>query len=391
MLLTDRTCKNAAAREKPYKLSDERAMFLLVLPNGAKYFRLQYRFAGKQKLLALGVYPEVTLKEAREKRDAARNQLREGIDPGEQRKAARRQAAARSQNYFEAVAQEWHEKRRGTWKPGHAERVIRSLELEIFPDLGARPIAEITPMEVLQALRKVEARGALETAARVLQRVSAVFRYGIITWRCSYNPAADLRGALEAPKFENYKALPASELPEFLRKLDAYDGHIQTKLALRLLLLTFVRTHELRAAEWPEVDFESGLWRIPAERMKMKEPHLVPLSRQAVDVIEELRLLNGRSRFLFTNQHNHEKHMSENTMLYALYRMGYHSRATGHGFRTTASTILNETGFRPDVIERQLAHRPRDQVRAAYNKAEYLPERRQMMQHWADYLDGLRG
>ncbi|MGH8646460.1 MAG: tyrosine-type recombinase/integrase, partial [Gammaproteobacteria bacterium] len=364
---------------------------LLVLPNGAKYFRLQYRFAGKQKLLALGVYPEVTLKEAREKRDAARKLLREGVDPGEQRKAARRQAVARSQNYFEAVAQEWHEKRRGTWKPKHAIQVIRSLELEIFPDLGARPIAEITPMEVLQALRKVEARGALETAARVLQRVSAVFRYGIITWRCAYNPAADLKGALKAPKFENYKALPASELPEFLYKLDVYDGHIQTKLALKLLLLTFVRTGELRAAEWSEFDLEAACWRIPAERMKMGDAHLVPLSCQAVTAIEQLRLLNGTGRFVFTNQHNHAKYMSENTMLFALYRMGYHSRATGHGFRTTASTVLNEMGFKPDVIERQLAHRSRDKVRAAYNKAEYLPERRQMMQHWADYLDTLSG
>ncbi|MGH8579596.1 MAG: tyrosine-type recombinase/integrase [Gammaproteobacteria bacterium] len=391
MPLTDIQIRNAKPQEKPVRLFDGYGLYLEVAPRGGKYWRLKYRFAGKEKLLALGVYPQIGLREARERRDQARQQVAAGVDPGEARKEAKRQAGARIENALEVVAREWHEKRRGSWKPGHADRVLRSLELEIFPRLGARPMGDITPLELLETLRQVESRGALETAARVLQRVSAVYRYGIIIGRCRYNPAADLRGALEAPKFENYKALAACELPEFLRKLDAYDGHIQTRLALKLLVLTFVRTGELRAAEWPEFNLELACWRIPAERMKMKESHLVPLSRQAVTTIEQLRLLNGRSRFLFTNQHNHEKCMSENTMLYALYRMGYHSRATGHGFRTTASTILNETGFHPDVIERQLAHRRRDQVRAAYNKAEYLPERCEMMQHWADYLDVLSG
>ncbi|MGH8592303.1 MAG: tyrosine-type recombinase/integrase [Gammaproteobacteria bacterium] len=377
MSLTDRTCKSAPARDKPYKLS-ERGMFLLVLPNGGKYWRYQYRFGGKQKLLSLGVYPEVSLKEARESRDQARKHLAADIDPGEVRKEGKRQALVRSANAFEALAREWHQKRCGNWKPKHATQVIRSLELEVFPVLGARPAAEISPLELLETLRRVEARGALETAARVLQRCSAVFRYGIIIERCAYNPAADLKGALKTLKFENYKALPASELPEFLRRRP-YSNQARLEVAI-----AYLRAHDGAA---------SGrvAWRIPANRMKMGEAHLVPLSCQAVTTIEQLRLLNGTGRFVFRNQHNHEKYMSENTMLYALYRMGYHSRGTGHGFRTTASTVLNEMGFKPDVIERQLAHRPRDKVRAAYNKAEYLPERRQMMQHWADYLDGLRG
>jgi integrase len=267
--------------------------------------------------------------------------------------------------------------------------VLSSLKADVFPALGTRPIAEIRPPELLDVLRVVEKRGALEVASRLKQRCRAVFRYAIATGRAESDPTRDLDGALKTPKRENYAALDASELPAYLGKLAAYDGHPQTRLALRLLAYTFVRTTELRAAEWSEFDEGAAEWRIPAARMKMRDEHIVPLSRQSLAVLAELRALNGHRRYVFMNLVDHEKFMSENTMLYAIYRMGYHSRATGHGFRATASTILNEQGFKSDVIERQLAHAERNKVRAAYNRAQYLPERRKMMQHWADYLDAL--
>ncbi len=265
--------------------------------------------------------------------------------------------------------------------------MLARLESHIFPKLGHRPIADITAPEVLSMLRVVEGSGALDTAQRVMQMCGQIFMYAIATGRADRNPVPDLRGALKTPVAKHHSYLKADDLPEFLKKLEAYDGALQTKLALRFLMLTFVRTTELRAAEWTEVDFEKAEWRIPAERMKMKEEHIVPLSRQAVAVLRELQKHTGNRRHLFPNQHNPISFMSENTMLYALYRMGYHSRTTGHGFRSTASTILNEHGFMPDVIERQLAHSERNRVRAAYNHAQYLPERRKMMQWWADYLD----
>ncbi len=240
-------------------------------------------------------------------------------------------------------------------------------------------------------LRKIETRGALDITHRAMQTCSQIFRYAIITGRAKYNPAIDLRGALKSPGKSNHAYLEAAELPEFLSKLRAYDGHIQTRLAMDLLLLTFVRTTELRAAKWEEINLEKAEWRIPAERMKMREQHIVPLSRQAIEIIEEVRKLSGHGIYVFPSQNNPDKFMSENTMLYALYRLGYHSRATIHGFRATASTILNEHGFRADVIERQLAHGERNKVRAAYNHAQHLPERRDMMQWWADHLDGLVG
>ena len=265
--------------------------------------------------------------------------------------------------------------------------MLARLEQHILPKLGARPIAEITPPEVLAMLRVVEDKGALETAHRVMQMCGQIFMYAIATGRAERNPVPDLRGALKTPVVKHHSFLKASELPEYLKKLEAYDGSVQTKLALRLLLLTFVRTNELRGAQWAEIDWDKAEWRIPAERMKMKELHIVPLSRQAIAMLRELQKHSGNRQYVFPNQHNPATFMSENTMLYALYRMGYHSRATGHGFRSTASTILNEHGFRADVIERQLAHSERDTVRAAYNHAQYLPERRNMMQWWADYLD----
>lgn len=387
MPLTDLQVRNAKPLEKPYKKSDGGGLFLEVKPTGAKYWRMAYRHQGKQKLLAIGVYPEVSLSNARDARKAGRALLATGLDPSQSRKEDKRLARYAAGNSLEAIAREWHDSRQASWTPEHAAKILHSLESNIFPALGNRPIGEITPPELLDELRKIEKRGALDIASRVLQRSSAVFRYAISSGRCTYNPAADLKGALQTAVVRHHAALGAGELPEYLRKLQSYDGHAQTRLGLQLLAYTFVRTGELRAAEWGEFDIDVAQWRIPAERMKMRDPHIVPLSRQSLEVLCQLRALNGDRRFVFSNQHRPDRCMSENTLLYALYRMGYHSRATGHGFRATASTILNERGYPPDVIERQLAHVERNKVRAAYNRAEYLPQRTMMMQHWADYLD----
>lgn len=387
MALKDAMVRNASPREKKYKLSDGDGLFLVVMPAGGKYWRMKYFFAGKEKVLALGVYPHISLADARERRAQARKLLANGTDPGEAKKEAKREATLKAANTFEAVAREWLEKRAHEWTPRHVRTRLSALEAYILPSLGPKPIAEITAPQVLAMLRPIEAKGILHTAQRMMQLTGQVFMYAIATGRAERNPVPDLRGALKTPVRENHAFLKESELPDYLKKLEAYDGDLLTKLALRLLLLTFVRTTELRAAEWNEIDWDKAEWRIPPERMKMKEQHLVPLSRQAVGVLRELQKLSGNRRFVFPNGHNPSTFMSENTMLYALYRMGYHSRATGHGFRSTASTILNENGFHADVIERQLAHGERNKVRAAYNHAQYLSERRKMMQWWADYLD----
>ena len=390
MALTDRAARNSKPADKQQKLYDAGGLFLLVTPEGGKYWRLKYRFGGKEKALALGVFDQVSLAEAREARNNAKRLLKDGVDPGMAKKQDRLAAAVSSANTFEAIAGEWVEQQRNRWTSGHAERVQNSMMVDLFADLGGRPVADIKASEILAVLRKVEKRGAHETTHRLLQRCSAVLRYAVVTNRLEHNVASDLRGALKAPVRANHPALSAAELPAFLKALDAYDGHLQTRLALKLLTLTFVRSGELRGAEWTEFDTAGAEWRIPAERMKMKTEHVVPLSSQALEILEQLRALSGRGRLLFPNQAKPNACMSENTMLYALYRMGYHSKATGHGFRATASTILNEQGWKPDAIERQLAHAERNKVRAAYHRSEYLDDRRKMMQGWADYLDGLR-
>ena len=390
MALTDISVRRAKPQEKAYKLSDAKGMYLLVSVAGSKLWRLKYRFAGKEKTLALGIYPERSLAEARVKRDDARKLIYDGIDPGVARKQDKRDRQLRSENTFEVVAREWHGKQRAKWTERHADYVLRRLSTDVFPTLGSRPITEINAPELLDVLRKIEARGAVDIAHRAQQTCGQIFRYAVATGRAKYDPSPSLRGALQAAdRVRHHAALSAIELPEFLGKLQNYDGDRQTKLALRLLLLTFVRTSELREAGWTEFNEEKSEWRIPAERMKMQREHIVPLSRQALEILRELRSSNGHRHYVFMNVANHEKPMSENTMLYAIYRMGYHSRATGHGFRATASTILNEQGWRPDVFERQLALMERNKVRAAYHRSEYLAERRQMMQHWADFLDGL--
>ncbi|MCU0974330.1 MAG: integrase arm-type DNA-binding domain-containing protein [Burkholderiales bacterium] len=391
MALTEIAVRNAKPdKERPYKLSDERGMYVLVTPTGGKLWRLKYRFGGKEKTLALGVYPDTSLASAREKREAARKLLANEIDPSAARKTEKIEQRIRAANTFETVAREWVESKRAGWTAGHADQVLKSLVDDTFPDLGGVPVAELTAPVVLDAIRKVEKRGALEVAGRVKQRVSAVLRYAVATGRATSDPTRDLRGALKAPERVKHRAaLLAPDLPDFFTKLAAYDGHPQTKLAIRFLLLTAVRSAELRGALWTEIDETAAEWRIPAARMKMREAHVVPLSTQALAVLAELRTLTGNRTHLFPNVAKPTAAMSENTVLFALYRMGYHGKATGHGFRTTFSTILNEQGFHPDWIERQLAHMERNAVRAAYNRAGHLPERRKMMQHWADYLSAV--
>ena len=384
--LSDAQARNAKPDTKPYKIADGDGLFLLIMPTGSKYWRLKYFFAGKEKTLALGVYPEVTLADARERRTQAKRVLAAGNDPGQTKKEAKLLLLQKHQNTFEVVAREWHENRLSKWTPGHAKKILKRLETHVFPRIGNCPIAEIGTPELLVVMRKIEEHGA-EMAHRLLQVCGQVFIYAVVTQRVAINPAISLRGALKPVAKKSYAYIKPNELPEYLQKLDTYDGSEQTKLAMKFLLYTFVRSGELRGAAWSEIDFDKAEWRIPAERMKMRDPHIVPLSRQAIEILNKLKPITGNWLHVFPNQHKPTGQMSENTILYALYRMGYHSRATAHGFRSTASTILNENGFPPDVIERQLAHSERDKVRAAYNYAQYLRERREMMQWWADYLD----
>jgi integrase len=389
--LTDRAIKNAKASTRIKKLSDGDGLVLVVYPNGSKYWVYRYRHLGREKTLSLGIYPEVTLAEARLKLTEARKLKSQGQDPSEARRELKRQAAVSAENSFEAIAREWITAKSSGWTPRYAEFIVQRMEKDLFPKLGSRPIKEITAPEVLSVVRLIEGRGALDLANRALQYCGQVFMFGIATGRADRNPAGDLKGALKTHVKKHFAHLKAIELPDFLEKLEAYTGDRQTMLAVKLLMLTFVRTTELRGAEWAEIDLAKAEWRVPADRMKMRRDHIVPLSRQAVAVLKELQSINGKWKYVFPNPFKPIKHMSENAVLYALYRMGYHSRATGHGFRHTASTVLNESGlFHGDVIERQLAHVQGNKVRGVYNHAEYLPERRKMMQWWADYLDQIR-
>jgi integrase len=336
MKLTATECKNAKPKDKPYKLADGGGMFLLVQPNGARYWRLKYRYANKEKLLALGVFPEVSLSEARQKRDAARKVLDVGEDPSNVKREKKRQTIEKSEQTFERVAREWHQKSSAKWTTGYATKIMDSLEQNAFPSIGRRPIADISAKEMLDMLSKVEARGALETASRVKQRCSAVFNYAITRLLTTNNPILPLRGSFQAPKNKNHARLKIEELPEFMSKLSVYDGRKQTALAIRFLAYTFVRTGELRHARWSEFDLDAAQWRVPAERMKMKEQHLVPLSKQVVALLRELKAFNGDGELVFPGDRVASKPMSENTILFALYRMGYRSKMTGHGFRGIA-------------------------------------------------------
>lgn len=391
MALTVVQVKSAKPREKAYKLADEKGLYLLVNPNGSKLWKLKYRFAGIEKKLSLGAFPEVSLADARDRREEAKKQLVKDIDPGVLKNSIKRSKKLAAENSFEAIAREWHAKFSSKWTNEHGERILIRLEQNVFPWIGRRPIMEVTAPELLSALRRVESRGAIETAHRILQICGQVFRYGIATGRAERNPAADLVGALAPTKKQHHASITDPiEVGKLLRVINDYHGRFITKCALQLAPLFFVRPGELRRAEWCEFDFENAEWRIPAEKMKMREQHIVPLATQAIDILKQLQALTGNGKYLFPSTSSQKRPMSENTVLGALRRLGYSTgEMTGHGFRSLASTLLNENNWNRDAIERQLAHAERNNIRAAYNYAEYLPERRKMMQWWADYLDKL--
>ncbi len=387
-LLTELQVRNAKPRDRAYKLFDERGLFLLVTPTGSRLWRLKYRIGDREKLISLGIYPDVPLKRAREKRDEARRLVADEIDPSVERKARR----AAMLVTFEGVAQEWLELQSKSLSPETLSILGARLNSGLYPYLGSRPIGSITAVEVLAALRKIEARGRHETAHRVRALAGRVFRYAVATGRAKHDVAADLRDALAPVKSRNFASVvDPIRVGELMRAIHGYSGHPVTGLALKLAPLLFVRPGELRQAQWDEIDLDGAEWRIPAARMKMKELHVVPLARQAIALFEELRPFARGGRYVFHSLRTRDRPMSNNTINAALRRLGYAGEEqTGHGFRTMASTLLNEQGYHPDVIELQLAHAERNKVRAAYNKAQRLPERRKMMQAWADYLDGLR-
>ena len=389
--VTDITVKNAKPKDRPYKMPIGDGLVLEVRPNGGKWWRLRYYFESREKMLSLGVYPAVTLKDARQRRDDARKLLANGVDPSQARKAGKALVAQEVES-FEIIAREWHERHKATWTESTAKTNIFRLERDIFPHLGNRPIKDITAPEILAALRRVESRGADETARRLRTLCGQVFRYAVATGKCERDPASDLRGALTKAKPKSFAAITdPREVAGLLRAIDGYSGSPETLAALRLAPLTFVRPGELRRAEWAEFDLEAAQWRIPAEKMKMRDAHIVPLSRQAVAVLEELKPLTGSGRYLFPSERTNDRPMSENTVNAALRRLGYaRDEMTGHGFRAMASTLLHEKGWPSDVIERQLAHAERNKVKAAYNRAGHMAERRKMMQAWADYLDALK-
>lgn len=374
------------------KLSDEKGMYLEVTPAGGKYWRLKYRYGGKEKRLALGVYPDVSLARAREAREAARKVLAAGDDPAQRKRDAKLTKAMDDANTFEAVARLWWAHWKGPKSSRHADYVIRRLEADVFPVLGARPVTSVTAPHLLAMSKRIEARGAVDIAKRSLQTCGQILRYAVAHGLADRNPAADVKpaDALKARKKENYARLDAKEIPELLHKIEAYQGSAYTRLAMKLMALTFVRTGELIAARWAEIDLVAGQWRIPAERMKMRTPHIVPLAPQTIEVLQALHTISGDRMLLFPGERDHDNPMSNNTILGALKRMGYAGRMTGHGFRGIASTILHEHGYGHHLIELQLAHQERNATVAAYNHATYLADRAAMMRGWADHLDKLR-
>lgn len=391
MALSDTACRKAKPGQSIRKLADEKGLSLWITPKAGRYWRFRYRWHGKEQLLSLGVYPDVSLEKARKKRDAMRELLADKINPSTHRQHLKAAHADLAANTFEAVGRAWLAKNEGLWVPAHANRIKRRLEADVFPWLGGRPIAEIAPRDVLKVLQRIEGREAIETAHRAMSECSQIFRFAIATQRAETDPTRDLRGALATPEEKHHAAITdPKEVGALLRAIRGYKGTFVTACALKLAPLVFVRPGELRHAEWNEIDLDKAEWRIPGEKMKAREPHVVPLSQQAVEVLRELHPLTGRGRYVFPSVRSGKRPMSDNTVLGALRRLGFaREQMTGHGFRSLASTLLNEQGWNRDAIERQLAHAERNNVRAAYNYAEYLPERRRMMQAWADYLDRL--
>ena len=399
MPLTDTAIRNAkpgvtprgATTDKPYKLGDAGGLYVEVRPDGGKYWRLKYRFGGKEKRLSVGVYPEVTLAKARERRDEARKLLADGIDPGEHRKAKKAAGIERAANSFEVVAREWFDKLKPTWNEAHADRILSRFERDIFPWIGGRPIAEVDGPELLAAIQRIEKRGALETAHRALGNCGQVFRYGVATGRCKRDPSGDLRGALPPVKGQHFAAVTEpTKVGALLRAIHGYQGTLTVQSALKLAPLVFVRPGELRRAQWADIDFDKAEWRFHVT--KTDTGHVVPLATQAVDILRELHALTGRGDYVFPGARSNGRSMSDNAILAALRRMGVgKDEMSGHGFRAMARTILDEVlGFRPDFIEHQLAHAVRDPNGRAYNRTAHLDERRKMMQGWADWLDKQR-
>lgn len=388
MALTALAARKAKSKDKDYKLSVGNGLYLLVKKNGAKYWRMKYRYAGKEKTLSFGVYPEVELAEATEERDKARKKLRDGEDPGLFKKKAKLKRFVDANNTFQSVAEDWLTRNKEVWKDSHYKHVVRSLELDVFPFIGSIPISEIDTVLLRSVLEPIQKRGALDIASRVRQRCSSVFRYGMVLGACDRDPAEPLKIVMKPPKKGHFAALEAKEMPAFLKTLEGYNFQAQTRLAMRLLMLTFVRTTELINGRWAEIDWEANVWNIPAERMKEKRAHFVPLSRQTLECLRELQTLTGRGELMFPKRGTPREPMSNSTILRVIERIGYKGRMTGHGFRSVASSVLNESGkFDFDAIERQLSHEDRNDVRAAYNRAKYMDERRMMMQWWADKLD----
>ena len=391
MKLTDPIIKASKPKSTPYKLSDGNGLFLLIQPNGSRWWRYRYRFNGKEKMLSLGTYPDVTLKEARNLRVTASDLLKQGVDPSENKQEQKRIKAILAENSFESVAHSWF----NSWKTNKTERhagyTIRRLEADVFPEIGSSPIEKITAPDLLRVIKKIQSRGAIDIAKRALNTCNQIFRYAVAHGLAERNPASDIKPAdvLQSTVKKNYARIEQKDLPELLTRINEYDGQPLTRLALKMMVLTFVRTSELIGARWDEIELDAGLWRIPAERMKMRTPHIVPLSSKAIVVLGDIKKYSGHSELLFPGEQNPKKSMSNNTILYALYRMGYRSRMTGHGFRGLASTILHEQGYDHHLIELQLAHTERDAVSAAYNHATYLEPRKKLMQDWADYLESL--
>jgi integrase len=391
MPLTNTAIRNAKPAKKTTKLYDERGLYLEVAPSGGKWWRLKYRFGGKEKRLSLGVYPDVSLKDARERRDDARKLLANAVDPSENRKATKASRAEGMENSFEAITREWFTKHTSNWSVTHGDRILRRLERDIFPWIGSKPIAGVTAPDLLSVIQRIEKRGALETAHRALGNCSQVFRYAVATGRAERDPTGDLRGALPPSRGKHFAAVTdPRQVAEMLRVMDGYEGSLIVRCALQLAPLVFVRPGELRKAEWKDIDLEATEWRFMVT--KTDTQHIVPLSRQAVEILKELQPLTGNGRYLFPGARSNGRPMSNNAILAAMRRMGIgKEEMSGHGFRAMARTILDEVlGFRPDFIEHQLAHAVRDPNGRAYNRTAHLPERRKMMQDWSDYLDKLK-
>lgn len=386
MPLNDMQIRRAKPEAKAYTLGDGQGLSLLIEPNGSKSWRFRYRFAGKPKMISLGVYPTITLADARSRRDDARKLVAEGKNPSEVRKEQKIALQTESESAFEKIATEWHQMKSAKWSKGYASDIMEAFQNDIFPYVGTRPVGEIKPLELLNVLRKIEKRGALEKMRKVRQRCSEVFRYAIATGRAEFNPAADLSSALEVHQSNHFPFLKADEIPDFLRALEGYTGSKLVQLATKLLMITGVRTIELRAALWSEFDLENAIWEIPSERMKMRRSHLVPLSTQALDLLNELKVMTGSYRYVFPGRNDPNKPMSEASINQVIKRIGYSGRVTGHGFRHTLSTILHEKGFSSEWVEMQLAHTDKNKIRGTYNHAQYLEDRRHMMQSYANSM-----